>query len=861
MMTSVPEPHTVVKLAFAARRYVPLIVGLVCLAAHMTPSCSALETGQLVVAVTDGQGGNVAFRIHLKDASGEVVHPESVPFWHDHFVVETGHALELPVGEYHYDIEKGPEFLRLSGKLTIAEDETTTLEHRFERLVDMRELGWFSADLHLHRPLHEVPLLMEAEDLDFAAAVSWWNNSNVWTDFPVPTQTFQATTTDPSGSERLFTLLAGEDEREGGALLYFGLDKPIDIRTDDREFPSPLTFAERARSENEATWIDIEKPFWWDTPTWLASGRMNSIGLANNHMCRDQMLASEAWGRPRDEQRLPSPLGNGYWTQEIYYHALNAGFRLPPSAGSASGVLPNPVGYNRVYVRAEAPLTAESWFAALRQGRCFVSNGPLLIVTANDQPPGGKLELADANQLTVRLAIRLLSQDPVSAVEVIHNGRVHKRIPALALTDQTLESVVTFDEPGWFLVRAVTNLEHTFRFASTAAWDLSAPGQIAPPIQRESVRFFLDWSQERIARVQANVADEARRREVLAPHELALEFWKERLMQATPSQQPAPPDPRSMLEGPTSLGLRVVSFNILQAGANAANVGFFNDDFGGSRLDEIADIIRQSQADVVGVQEGPGSDALLEALGEGWSRVGSIYSRLPIEPVAATGPLDAARVDCGAVGSVVVLNGHWSPSPYGPFLVQDALKERGAPRDLAMFAQEILAASDKPSGPRGYDITLENVTSLLERGERVILTGDFNEPSHLDWTDRAAREGLDRWVDNSTETALRFPIAWTGSRRLADAGMRDAYRTAHPDEVAAPGITWTPAYPANTPGRRPYGDQVLDRIDMIYGGGMGLEITAAAIIGETNSAAELESPTRWPSDHRAVLADFLLRRP
>ena len=42
--------------------------------------------------------------------------------------------------------------------------------------------------------------------------------------------------------------------------------------------------------------------------------------------------------------------GNGYWSQEIYYHLLNCGLRLPPSAGSASGVLPNPVGYNRVYV-------------------------------------------------------------------------------------------------------------------------------------------------------------------------------------------------------------------------------------------------------------------------------------------------------------------------------------------------------------------------------------------------------------------------------------------------------------------------------------------------------------------------------
>jgi hypothetical protein len=65
---------------------------------------------------------------------------------------------------------------------------------------------------------------------------------------------------------------------------------------------------------------------------------------------RSGVMTNEAWGRPRERRRLPDPQGNGHWTQEIYYHILNCGLRLLPSAGSASGVLPNPVGYDRVYV-------------------------------------------------------------------------------------------------------------------------------------------------------------------------------------------------------------------------------------------------------------------------------------------------------------------------------------------------------------------------------------------------------------------------------------------------------------------------------------------------------------------------------
>src|SRR5262249_15553543 len=148
---------------------------------------------------------------------------------------------------------------------------------------------------------------------------------------------------------RFYHVMAGEDEREGGALLFFGLSRPLDIAKAAREFPSPMKFVAEAKQQPGA-WIDIEKPFWWDVPVWLASGLGDSISLATNHMCRDRMYETEAWGKARDAQRLPPPQGNGYWSQEVYYHILNCGLRIPPSAGSASGVLPNPVGYNRAYV-------------------------------------------------------------------------------------------------------------------------------------------------------------------------------------------------------------------------------------------------------------------------------------------------------------------------------------------------------------------------------------------------------------------------------------------------------------------------------------------------------------------------------
>jgi hypothetical protein len=283
----------------------------------------------------------------------------------------------------------------------------------------------------------------------------------------------------------------------------------------------------REARQQTGVWVDIEKPFWWDVPVWLADGQVDSVGLANNHMCRNQMYESEAWGRPRDAQRLPPPRGNGFWTQEVYYHILNCGLRLPPSAGSASGVLPNPVGYDRVYVQVGPDLTYEKWWEALRAGRSFVSNGPLLRCQANGQWPGHVFTAKAA--LGIEIEAALATRDPVSAIEIIKNGRVERAVPIEEWRRTGKLGKVMFAESGWFLVRTITDNAKTFRFASTAPFYVEI-GKRPRLISRESARFFLDWVRERIGRVKLD--DPAQREEVLVYHRTAEKFWQEKLANA-----------------------------------------------------------------------------------------------------------------------------------------------------------------------------------------------------------------------------------------------------------------------------------------------------------------------------------------
>ena len=481
----------------------------------------AQDAGSIRFRINDANGQPVPCRIHLKNEHGEAIQAAGRPFWNDHFVCPGQAFVEAAAGKYRWQIERGPEFERAAGNVDVSAEETATVNVDLRRIANLREEGWYSGDLHVHRPAGQIRQLMQADDLDFAPVITWWNGRvDVAADADEETEI-------EFDDHRTYTTMAGEDEREGGALLYFGLQKPLDLEGASREFPSPMHFAMQARQRSDRVWIDIEKPFWWDAATWLAVGGFDSIGLANNHMCRDQMLADEAWGRPRDVERLPNPRGNGFWTQEIYYHALNCGLRIPPSAGSASGVLPNPVGYNRVYVHLDGEMSRDAWFESLAAGRCFVTNGPFLRVQANGQLPGASFGAQDGSPLEIELTIQLTSNDRVPELEIIHNGRVVHRIGCAEIVDQKHEATLSLEGGGWFLVRAIADVDNTFRFASTGPWFIDPPDG-RPRISRESAEFFREWVDERIARVKSNMDDPGQLNAVLEWHEQASEFWAAR---------------------------------------------------------------------------------------------------------------------------------------------------------------------------------------------------------------------------------------------------------------------------------------------------------------------------------------------
>ncbi|MCC6699243.1 MAG: CehA/McbA family metallohydrolase [Candidatus Hydrogenedentes bacterium] len=458
-------------------------------------------------------------RVHLKNAEGVSQKAGDLPFFHDHFACTGQVSIELPPGAYAYEIERGPEYRPVSGAVTLVSGQDYHLEHALRRFVDLPGRNWYPGDLHIHRPPEHIEQIMLAEDLYVAPVITWWNKKNLWSDRQPPTDLLAVI-----DHHRYSHLMGGEDERNGGAFLYFNRSTPLEITQADKEWPSPISFLE---AKGEGTWIDIEKPFWWDVPVALAHGFGDSIGLANNHMCRSSMYETEAWGKPRDVERLPPPRGNGLWSQEIYYHILNCGFRIPPSAGSASGVLPNPLGYNRVYVYVPGEFTHDKWWEGLRAGRCFVTNGPLLLARAAGELPGHVFH--SASEVEIPVAVELTGNDPVPVLEIVQDGMVTRAVSYEEWAATGTLGKVQFDRSGWFLVRAITARTDTFRFASSAPYYVEV-GDATKRISRTSASFFLDWVRERASRIE--LSDPAQRAEVLRYHDRAIAFWEDLVKRA-----------------------------------------------------------------------------------------------------------------------------------------------------------------------------------------------------------------------------------------------------------------------------------------------------------------------------------------
>ncbi|QIS20285.1 endonuclease/exonuclease/phosphatase family protein [Nocardia terpenica] len=317
--------------------------------------------------------------------------------------------------------------------------------------------------------------------------------------------------------------------------------------------------------------------------------------------------------------------------------------------------------------------------------------------------------------------------------------------------------------------------------------------------------------------------------------------------------------------------LRVLNINIWQAGDNIS---------GGPDL--VADLIVSTDASIVTLTEafrgatGKIADAL-KRRGRTYASAPSddtgVLSVFPIESATPLGFMTRARLTVdGKPFSVYAahLEYRWYatylPRGYAPGSAGDEFAKYGwsklpdGPVTDPAVVQRVNIASGRPDTIGKF---LDDAKAEMAAGRSVILGGDFNEPSALDWT--AATAGL---FDHHGVV-----LPWESTRRLQQAGFVDAYRSRYPNPATHPGFTWPASNPEAAVNKLTWAPEAdeRDRIDYIFTGpGAALTLNSVGIVGPRGSIVRsqrvdentqdnfLPTPQRWVTDHKAVLATYRL---
>lgn len=282
--------------------------------------------------------------------------------------------------------------------------------------------------------------------------------------------------------------------------------------------------------------------------------------------------------------------------------------------------------------------------------------------------------------------------------------------------------------------------------------------------------------------------------------------------------------------------LTVLSWNVWHGGHSKT--------YPGKGCEGTIGVLKKSNADVILMVETYGAAPMVaDSLGYGYHLISDnlcIYSRYPILEKYAF-PDSISTFNFGGVkidmdGTPVRIFDTWLH--YLPDM-------RLAPTDKS--EEEILAWEREGTRDDEIGKILSVLRPMLAEGDSipVIMGGDFNVHSHLDWTE-ATKD-----LYNHGGAVVRWPV----SVAMEEAGFKDSFREINPDPAQKLGVTWLTDADSLETERR------MDRIDFIYYQGKTIQAMESECydnsLGKTFSFKGEDF--FYPSDHGFVLSKFEIK--
>jgi len=428
---------------------------------------------------------------------------------------------ELPAGKYTLTAERGKEHLPVTTQVEVGE-QPVKIEIRLARWINMAEQGWYSGDTHVHRTLAELPTAMLADDLNVAFPLTYWVTKSDTSPQqgdknqpPVESKLIEVTPQHviwPLNTEyEIFTV--GDKRHTLGAVFGLGHRNVL-----TRGVPPVKPIADQVHGEGGL--LDLDKHNWPWSMMLIPVMNVDLFELSNNHIWRTE-FAFRTWGEQIPAyMNLPSdPAGmdEKSWTEfgfQNYYALLNCGFRLMPTAGTASGVHPVPLGWGRVYVHCQGGFSYDAWMKGLAAGRSFVTTGPMIQVAINGQQKHGVIRQTNAES-TYNIRVDVSNSGNPIRIEVLQEGRriadagegAAPSKPGFRSKTLTVNHRVT--SSTWLAARCYETLpDGRERFAHSAPIFIDVEGQPLRPRKAE-VEYLISRVKAEIERNTGVLSEEA----------------------------------------------------------------------------------------------------------------------------------------------------------------------------------------------------------------------------------------------------------------------------------------------------------------------------------------------------------------
>ena len=406
--------------------------------------------GKLLAEITDQKSGKkLEARVQILDPTGIPIGPKASmwkkgpgePFFYTNGQFE----MDVTSGYYQILVERGTEYTPYKKDIFLTSSKRFVLDIPLERWGSLPEKGWHPGNTHLHYdekekdPNRRLKYDSRVEDLRMTA-ISILKRGNL----------NYATNDYPHGVLNEFSdthhhVQNGEETRHNSKPweIGYGHVMLLDIKNTvepvsrgvlvdqfEPDYP-PLTYACDKAIDQNGLVIWCHNGQGMEAPVAAILKKVHAINLFDP-----------------------------YWIDveyTLWYHMLNCGIKLPVSTGTDWFVCSS----NRVYTLSEPSFDYSKWVKQLRSGRTFITNGPALMISIEENVPGDTITTVPGKTLNVKVAWESYFQ--IENVEIIFNGIVvSKKHFNNGSKKSSFEVDIEVKSDGWIAARVNSSKRDSF---------------------------------------------------------------------------------------------------------------------------------------------------------------------------------------------------------------------------------------------------------------------------------------------------------------------------------------------------------------------------------------------------------------